>query len=77
MFLHVKIVTESQILKKKEFETPLDSTNIDVSVVEKVLKELNAAKSMGSDELNPLMLKSMSKAYAVPLTLIFQVWQDP
>ena len=58
--------------EEKEFETPLGSININVSVVEKVLKELNAWKSMGPDELNPLQLNSMSKAFAVPLTLIFQ-----
>ena len=67
----MKIVTESQILQKKKFESPLDSINISVSVVEKVLKELNAEKTMGPDELNHLLLKSMSKAFAVPLTLIF------
>ena len=70
----------------KEFDRPLDSTVIDISVVEKVLKELDAGKSMGPDELNPLLLKTMSKVFAVPLSLIYQesirsgkipsVWKD-
>ena len=70
----------------KQFGKPLDSLIIDISVVEKVLKDLNAGKSMGPDELNPLLLKTMSNVFAVPLTLIFQesvssgkipgIWKD-
>ena len=41
-------------------------------MVEKVLRDLDAGKSMGPDELNPLLLKTMSKAFSVPLSLIFQ-----
>lgn len=70
----------------KYFDEPLDSLTVNISVVEKVLKELDAGKSMGPDKLNPLLLKSMSKVFAMPLTLIFQesarsgkipaVWKD-
>ena len=54
--------------EEKEFETPFYSININI----KVLQELNTGKSMEPDELNPFLLKSMSKSFAVPLTLIFQ-----
>ena len=41
-------------------------------MVEKVLKELDAGKSMGPDELSPLLLKTMSKVFSVPLSQFFQ-----
>ena len=52
-----------------EFDTPLDGLVIDITVVKKVLRELHvdAGKSMGS-----LLLKTMSKVFSVPLSLIFQ-----
>lgn len=64
----------------------MDNIIIDVHVVEKVLSGLDAGKSMGPDELNPLLLKTMSKVFSVPLASIFQesvntgqipkVWKD-
>ncbi|MES9971492.1 MAG: reverse transcriptase family protein, partial [Candidatus Thiodiazotropha sp.] len=73
-------------IANKVFDIPLDSINIDIAVVETVLKGLDGGKSMGPDELNPLLLKSMSNIFSTPLTLIFQesirsgripeVWKD-
>ncbi|MEW8548045.1 MAG: reverse transcriptase family protein, partial [Candidatus Thiodiazotropha sp.] len=73
-------------LTDRDFDTPLYNIAIDTSMVEKVLKELNAGKSMGPDEIHPLLLKTMPKVFSVPLTLIFQksvntgqvpkVWKD-
>ena len=73
-------------MEDKDFDRPLDSIEISVEMVQKVLKGLKAGKSMGPDELNPLLLKTMSKVFCVPLTLIFResvksgripkVWKD-
>ena len=60
------------VIADKVFDKPLDSIEINISVVEKVLKEFDAGKSMRPDKLNPLLLKTMSKVFSVPLTLIFK-----
>ena len=37
-----------------------------------MLRELDAGKSMGPDQFNPLLSKTMSNVFSVPLFLIFQ-----
>ena len=76
----------STCMQVKEFDKPLDNITISAELVEKVLKGLNPGKSMGPDEINPLLLKTMSKVFSVPLARIFQesvnsgeiptVWKD-
>ena len=59
-------------MKDKEFNKPMNNITIYAELVEKVLKGLNPGKSMGSDEINPLLLKTMSKVFSVSLAIIFQ-----
>ena len=73
-------------MKDKEFDQPLNNITINAELVEKVSKGLNPGKSMGLDEINPLLLKTMSKVFSVPLAVIFQesicsgttpkIWKD-
>ena len=73
-------------MQDKEFDKPLDNITISSELVEKVLKSLNPGKSMGPDEINPLLLKTMTKVFSEPLARIFQqsvnsgkipkVWKD-
>ena len=58
-------------MNDKEFDKPLNNITINAELVEKVLKGLNPGKSMGWDEINPLLLKTMSKVFPVPLAIIF------
>ena len=73
-------------MNDKEFDKPLNNITINAELVEKVLKGLNPGKSMGPDEIIPLLLKTMSKVCSVPLAIIFQesissgtipkIWKD-
>ena len=73
-------------MNDKEFDKPLNNITINAELVEKVLKDLNAGKSMGPGEINPLLLKTMSKVFSGPLSVIFQesissrtipkIWRD-
>ena len=77
---------EIPTIDDKQFDKPLDNITISAELVEKVLKGLNPGKSMGPDEINPLLLKTMSRVFSVPLARIFQesltsgtlpkVWKD-
>ena len=77
---------EMPTMQDKEFDIPLDNITISSESVEKVLKSLNPGKSMGPDEINPLLLKTMTKVFSEPLAPIFQqsinsgkipkVWKD-
>ena len=77
---------EMPTMNDKEFDKPLNNITINAELVEKVLKGLNPSKSMGPDEINPLLLKTMSKVFSVPLAIIFQesissgtilkIWKD-
>ena len=42
------------------------------SEVLKHLKELDASKAMGPDNINPFLIKSMAEVFVKPLTLIFK-----
>ena len=77
---------EMPTMQDKEFDIPLDNITISSELVEKVLKSLNPGKSTGPDEINPLLLKTMTKVFSEPLARIFQqsvnsgkipkVWKD-
>ena len=54
----------------KEVRSELD--NRSESEVLKHLKELDASKAMGPDNINPFLIKSMAEVFVKPLTLIFQ-----
>ena len=65
---------EMSSMDDKVFDKPLDNITISAELVEKdlVLKGLNPGKSMGPDKISPLLLKTMSKVFYVPLAYIFQ-----
>ena len=56
----------------KEVLSELDNIVISESEVLKHLKELDASKAMGPDNINPFLIKSMAEVFVKPLTLIFQ-----
>ena len=56
----------------KEVMRDLEDKFISETEVLKLLKELDASKSMGPDNINPFLLKSMAEMFVKPLTLIFQ-----
>ena len=71
------------VFTKENLETVPDVTdrnvqenleNIVISEVEvlKQLKELDTSKSMGPDNCNPFLLKSMAEVFVKPLTIIFR-----
>ena len=72
-FLLVFFTRENQdempTMNDKQFDKPLNNITINAELVEKVLKGLNPGKSMGPDEINPLLLKTM--LFSVPLAVIF------
>ncbi|MES9879908.1 MAG: reverse transcriptase family protein [Sedimenticola sp.] len=73
-------------LPDRIFDVPLDNVQLNLDCVVKILLGLDGGKSMGPDELNPLLLKTMAQVFAIPLLLIFQksldcgkipkVWKD-
>ena len=60
---------EMPTMNDKEFDKPLIQNNITINA-ELVEKVLNPGKSMGPDEINPLLLKTMSKVFSVSLAII-------
>ena len=56
----------------KEVLSELENIVISESEVLKHLKELDASKAMGPDNINPFLIKSMAEVFVKPLTLIFQ-----
>ena len=56
----------------KEVRSELDNIIISESEVLKLLKELDVSKAMGTDNINPFLIKSMAEVFVKPLTLIFQ-----
>ncbi|CAC5400855.1 unnamed protein product [Mytilus coruscus] len=63
-------ITIDFLLSFNEDETEHFVINQDT--VEKYLLLLNGSKSMGPDNIHPLIVKSMAKIFSKPLTLIFQ-----
>ena len=57
---------------EKEVRSDLEDILISETEVLKLLKDLDASKSMGPDNTNPFLLKSMAEVFVKPLTLIFQ-----
>ena len=56
----------------KEVLSDIEDIVISESEVLKLLKELDASKAMGPDNINPFLIKSMAEVFVKPLTLIFQ-----
>ena len=56
----------------KEVLSDLEDIVISESEVLKLLKELDASKAMGPDNINPFLIKSMAEVFVKPLTWIFQ-----
>ena len=54
------------------FDKPLETIDININQVEKLLHELNTTKSMGPDNMHPFLLQKLSKTLCYPLTIIFQ-----
>ena len=59
-------------MTEKEVRSDLEDILISETEVLKLLKDLDASKSMGPDNINPFLLKSMAEVFVKPLTLIFQ-----
>lgn len=59
-------------IEERNFESSLDHFVINQDTVEKYLLLLNGSKSMGPDNIHPLIVKSMANTFSKPLTLIFQ-----
>ena len=59
-------------MTEKEVRSDLEDKLISETEVLKLLKDLDASKSMGPDNINPFLLKSMAEVFVKPLTLIFQ-----
>ena len=54
------------------FDKPLETIDININQVEKLLHVLNTTKSMGPDNMHPFLLQKLSKTLCYPLTIIFQ-----
>ena len=54
------------------FHKPLETIDININQVEKLLHVLNTTKSMGPDNMHPFLLQKLSKTLCYPLTIIFQ-----
>ena len=59
-------------LTEKEVLEDLQDIHVSETEVLKLLKELDSSKSMGPDNINPFLIKSMAEVFVKPLTLIFQ-----
>ena len=53
-------------------ESNLENIVISDTEVLKLLRELDASKSMGPDNVHPFLVKSLADVFVKPLTLIFQ-----
>ena len=60
------------IVQDLNFDRPLETIDISLNQVEKLLHELNTTKSMGPDNMHPFLLQKLSKILCYPLTVIFQ-----
>ena len=56
----------------KPVHSPLIDIPISETEVKKLLKDMDATKSMGPDDIHPYLLKCMVDVFVEPLTLIFQ-----
>ena len=59
-------------MTEKEVLEDLQDIHVSETEVLKLLKELDSSKSMGPDNINPFLIKSMAEVFVKPLTLIFQ-----
>ena len=60
------------IVQDLNFDRPLETIDVGINQVEKLLHELNTTKSMGPDNMHPFLLQKLSKTLCYPLTVIFQ-----
>ena len=60
------------IVQDLNFDRPLETIDVSLNQVEKLLHELNTTKSMGPDNMHPFLLQKLSKTLCYPLTVIFQ-----
>ena len=60
------------IVQDLNFDRPLETIDVSINQVEKLLHELNTTKSMGPDNMHPFLLQKLSKTLCYPLTVIFQ-----
>ena len=60
------------IVQDLNFDRPLETIDVSINQVEKLLHELNTTKSMGPDNMHPFLLQKLSKTLCYPLTAIFQ-----
>ena len=54
-------------------DTKLDTANIKINDVKKLLKGLRTQKSCGPDDVHPYLLKNLADTMSIPLTLIYNI----
>lgn len=59
-----------QTFNDKHFTSSLENIESDV---QKLLRELDPSKSMGPDNVHPLLLKALSETLSVLLTMLFKI----
>ena len=62
------------IRENSEFEFPLNDIEINIDVVKRKLKDLKVFKSPGPDCLHPRLLKETTNELALPLSMIFGIF---